>query len=763
MGTSTTVADNQTRRLSPDDFAAPGASSQPPPPATTGRQLGPGDFQQPTTQPATPPPKQGNVDPQTGLPVQSATTDRSTLIDNAYDALKNFFHMEVSDNPDTPAGGQGVALHTASFGLDDAISGAIAGIGNLAKGGTFWDGYHGRVAVKQKQRDLQGQIYPGTTIAGQVEGTAPLAAAFSPEATLAGATRNVVAGGVAGGGPQLAADPQNPQKAVVPAVVGATTAVAAPYAASVIPEVTQAFVPRVSARSAAGTSLEEATPNLPTPQPGATPAIPLADPTDAAHTAAAGPVNPATGQRQGGAVGAARAAENVLDTEENRLWNTPTLSNPAGMSSGTAKRYVADEVNRIKANEPGTAHMFDPLNQGDGAKIRAAIEDLDALPDKLAANQINMISSRLRKIQRTTTDDNVARVAGRLADRVSQGIYDAPEATWNPAVVSELQAARAFTQRQADFYANNSFKRIVQRNDSGHDWAHPAEEGLNPFYNFTTGVPKVGQISDLTSFLDDIKTSWRNLGGAPGSTYDPAIIQHLQNELTTNTRNWVMAKIAAETSNMVNGVRSIDLNKLTAWMQQNRGMLRTSGTFTNEQMDALQYLGDMAGGIARSPTYQALTSINPKDMTWLSLFAGSAVKRTLIGGAIGAGLETAATAVAPNWFGAIAGQMPELVGLMGGFGLGAKTFNSIMLNLYSMPRQRAIGFIMQGLQNPQIAADLMQTARRTKAFSDVTKQWLASIAASETGELQRRDSAVSAGAQRLVNSARGAQPPQPVQ
>jgi hypothetical protein len=665
-----------------------------------------------------------------------------------------------------PAGGQDIALHTASFGADDAISGAIAGIGNLAKGGEFWRGYHGRIAEKQAQRDLAHGVYPVSSKAAEIEGTVATAPLFSPEATLAGAVRNTAAGAVVGGGPQLAADPEHPLKAASPAAVGAATAVAAPYAASVIPEVAGAIAPSVSSvtsRSAAGTALREGQPALPTPQPSATPAIPLADPYEAAATAAAGRIDPATGQRTGGAVGAVRAAGDVLDTEENRLWNTPALSNPTGMSSTTSKHYVEDEVNRIIKDEPGTGHMFDPLNQGDGAKIRAAVADLNAMPDQLAANQLNMISSRLRKIQRTTNDDNVARVAGKLADRVSQGIYDAPEALSNPTTVSNLLEARNFTQRQADFYANNSFKRIFQRNDSGHDWAQPAETGLNNFYDFNTGVPKVGQISDLRGFLDDIKTSWQNLGGAAGSTYDPAIVGHLQNELTNNTRDWVMAKVATETSKMVNGQRSLDLNQLSDWMQKNRGMLRTSGTFTNEQMDALNYLGETAGKIQRSPTYQTLASGDPKDKTWLSLFAGSALKRTLVGGALGAGLETLATAVAPNWFGAMAGQMPELLGLAGGFGVGARTFNNMMANLYKMPRQQAQAWIMQGIQNPQIAADLMQTARRTKAFSDATKQWFAAMGATETGDLQRRENIVGQGAEGVQSLVNRARTPQPVQ
>ena len=747
----TTLAENQTRRLSPDDFTTPGASttSQPSPssPATTERRLGPDDFQSPaqTSKP---------TDVYSG---QSVGVDKTTAFDRAYQSLMHFFHSERSSDPNKPAGGQDIALHTATFGLDDALSGAIAGVANVAKGGDFLAGYHGRIAEKQKQRDLSHQIFPVASGLGEAEGAIATAPLFSPEATLGAAVRNAGAGAVVGGGPQLAADPEHPAKAVTPAVVGAVTGVAAPHVASVVPEVAQVVTPRVSSRSAAGTSLTEAKPPLPTPQPGATPALPLADPHEAAATAAAGPVGP-TGQRTGGAVGAARAAGDVLDVEENRLWNTPALSNPTGMSSGTSKRYVQDEVNRIVRDEPGTAHMFDPLNQGDGTKIRAAVADLEALPDKLAANQLNMISSRLRKVARTTNDDNVARVANRLADRVTAGIHDAPEALANPTTVSNLLEARAFTQRQADFYANNSFKRIFQRNDSGHDWMHPAEEGLNPFYNFNTGVPKVGQIADLTSFLEDIKTSWRNLGGPAGGTYDPAVIQHLQTELTDNTRDWVMAKIATETSRMVNGERSLDLNKLTDWMQRNRGMLRTSGTFTNEQMDALHYMGEMAGRIQRSPTYQALASADPRDRTWLSLFAGSALKRTVVGGALGASLEAAATAVAPNWFAAIGGQMPEFLGLAGGFGVGAKAFNSIMANLYAMPRQQALAKIMEGIQNPEIAADMMTTARRTKAFSDATKRWFASMGASETGELQRREDIVGRGAQSVINSATGPKP-----
>lgn len=138
--------------------------------------------------------------------------------------------------------------------------------------------------------------------------------------------------------------------------------------------------------------------------------------------ATAGGPEPAAAAASAKAESAVRAARDVIKTEERRVWNTPALTDPNGVSSQTAKDMVEAEVRRMQREEPGLADVLhDPA-------LMRVLKDLAHKPEKLAANQLNGISSRLRSIARDpNSPGDVKLVATRLANAVQEGIWNAPE------------------------------------------------------------------------------------------------------------------------------------------------------------------------------------------------------------------------------------------------------------------------------------------------------------------------------------------------
>ena len=139
----------------------------------------------------------------------------------------------------------------------------------------------------------------------------------------------------------------------------------------------------------------------------------------AAATAQAPEVAAASASQRG--VQAVRQAQRITNTEEKRLWNTPALTEP-NISTSTAKELVGKEARAIREESPGIAPLLsrEPLSR--------VFADLQTLPDKAAANQINTISSRFRKIARDFRQDpDVRHLATRLANAAQEGIWQAPE------------------------------------------------------------------------------------------------------------------------------------------------------------------------------------------------------------------------------------------------------------------------------------------------------------------------------------------------
>ena len=145
------------------------------------------------------------------------------------------------------------------------------------------------------------------------------------------------------------------------------------------------------------------------------------------------------------ATGAVQQAAKIIASEEGRVWNKPSLTEPR-VSSETGKRLVEAEVRALRRDQPGLALALD-----ESAALQRTIRELELMPEKAAANQLNAISSRFRRIARDPGEAaDVRLVATRLANAAQEGIWQAPEVAGRaPATQAELEAATAAQQPAA--------------------------------------------------------------------------------------------------------------------------------------------------------------------------------------------------------------------------------------------------------------------------------------------------------------------------
>jgi hypothetical protein len=453
-------------------------------------------------------------------------------------------------------------------------------------------------------------------------------------------------------------------------------------------------------------------------------------------------------------VAGVRTAAKIIRSEEKRLWNRPSLTKPT-ISTETAKGMVKAEVAAIHADTPGLALALD-----ESPALKRVMHELETLPEKAAANQINAISSRLRAIARNFTEaGDVRHIATRLANKVQEGIWQAPEVAgraassykptypqpgWeqaalhgttipipgikpDPQLVRDLTAARAFTQREAQVLGHNSFDAILRRNSQGNLTATPGT-ALNKFFDFANGVERPGSIANVTKFLGDIRSSWQQLSAAErAGTFDPAQITPVMHELVQNARDFMIAKMlgAVSTANTdAAGNRLIAWAQASKFMEKNRAMFQASGMFTPAQMDALQRWGDTARMIARgnelgappgSPTFKLLTGSR-----WMDLFIHP-FTRTVGSMAVDGAVATSIGALFGDaGLGAILGVVDH-----------GKIGQALLDRLLTVPKERLLEKMDEAIRDPQLAASLMQQFSSPKPMSPEMIAWWRSVLATE--------------------------------
>lgn len=707
------------------------------------------------------------------------------------------------------------AAHGFTFGLDEIVAPVPAAAAlSLGTGMPFSQAYDQVVQQHRQERHAVEQQTPiAATAAGLAGGMAsPLnfpglfgvaSAGSSYVARAANAVRNVAAsaglGGAAGAGMTEGDLAQRARGAVQGAELGGAIGAAVPAAGAAaraigaIPAAARPFVnPQGAAEQQVGRLLTEQAPGaVPAMAPSPIAGMPLnvaqasgrpelaslVDTRNAANVGAmqrerslqnqalldtlpgraAGSVPEETAARASGAVAEnVRQAQTLISREESRLWNKPSLADPR-VTTATTKREVAAVVGRTRQDQPGLALALD-----ESGILRRTVAELEGMPERAAANQINAISSRFRAIARDPSQaDDVRYIARKLAQATQDGIWKAPEivgapartvprgweqrngqTVWtdgytvpavrpDPELKTDLEAARAFTRREAAVLGHASFDAILRRNSRGNVAAAP-ETALNRFFDFANGVERPGSIKNVTDFLNDIKAEWSSLRAqGAATTYDPAAIDPVRRELIDNSRDFIIAKMLGRVSGSaadMGGERMIRTAQIRKWLDVNGRMVRESGMFTPEQIDALNRVRNAADLIERG--YERGRPINSATYSRLS---GDRFIDAFLHPVIGAAAGAAIGAATLGTIGRIVGEggLGVVLGaeVGGGAGLGA----SLVRRLYEMPRQRALALLDEAIRNPDLARNLMMkaTADNARKMSPDTVKWLRAIAASQ--------------------------------
>lgn len=291
----------------------------------------------------------------------------------------------------------------------------------------------------------------------------------------------------------------------------------------------------------------------------------------------------------------------------------------------------------------------------------------------------------------------------------------------NPALVRDLKAARAFTQREHEIMGHASFDNILRRNSQGNETGVTGT-GMARFFDFANGVEKPGAINNVVKFLDDIRSEWLKLNNASGTKFDPATVAPVMQDLVDGTRDYIMSKMLSRVSGNeldMQGSRMINAAQMSKWIETNRNLLERAGVFTPSQLDALDKLAETGRMIQRgyslgkpigAPTFTRL-----QGKSWLDAFLSpvvSAITGAGIGGTLGA-------VVGDTSLGVILGAESGALGAQ------------ILQRLYAAPRAAAMEWLNRGIRDPQIAEDLMKAAtpKNASRFSPATKQWLRSALA----------------------------------
>lgn len=395
--------------------------------------------------------------------------------------------------------------HGESFGLDEILDPIMpALVEHITTGKPFSQAYDEalqfqRVPRKEFEREhpvagtateLAGSL-PGTVLASPLFGTAGPAA--STLARVGTGARNVAAGTALGGATGATMTEgnlgQRLEGAKQGAEIGGALTAAAPLVPAIAGGLRQAVTPSARIPGIVGRTVAEVTGGVPRVQPSPIPSVPmdLAQATGSPEAASAldtlNAMNPAAAQRarsaQNSAMldaitgrapnepallrstsnvpeviaarGSARAtkalqeAARISRTQEQRLWNTPALSEP-NMSTWTTKRALTREVSAMRRNDPDLALAFD-----ESPVLQRIARGLRMFPQKASANQLNRFSSQLRAVARDTNQPgDIRHVATRLANAVQDGMAQAPEVVGQaPATQAQLDAVNSIKAREA--------------------------------------------------------------------------------------------------------------------------------------------------------------------------------------------------------------------------------------------------------------------------------------------------------------------------
>lgn len=728
-----------------------------------------------------PEPKAGPATPSTAAPISSQE-------------LRNQpWHQPLTDAIMSVVGAVGSLKHGASMGLDEILEPLVPALAEtLRTGAPFSQAYDKAVSEQRQPRKEFERVNPALGTALEVTGgipaavaTAPLFGTAAPGATLGTraitAGRNLAAGvstGAASGAGMREGGPEERLKgAEQGGVLGGIATAAVPVLSAIARRVPTAVAPTASVDNLAGQALRERAglaPHDPVPTPDVAPIPNMPIGSGAAfrspglaaeerlinagedagalaqrtqQNAAIGAA--ATGPQPGGArlaypmdvpeasrsvVTALQRAHGVLRDEEERLWTSPLLT--------AVQPDVPALVARVQRSIAALPERFQNAI-GRNADVNAALHDLYSLPPTATLADINMVRSDILAASRSLPFSE--RFAKKAADDAARAVLDAiesnPALRTNPAALAAYQRARDFTREMRSALDKPQFQNMLQATEGNRKGIDPGTVA-GQMFKFAQGTERTPEgVSRIIDMLDGIRRTWGGLatsaGGVPLPGLNPATAFAARAELAQGTRDFIvnsMLNSATATARDAAGNQGVVMNRLSNWIDTNRGWIARSRVFNPAQIDLLDRIRESAVMAARtenfrggagSPTFERL-----KGDKYIDAFVGPLFGRTLQrGGGLAAG------ALATHIFGeaAIGGMVgQELVGGAGGHGMANWGLNA----LYNGPREVLRQRVAEAIRNPVIAEDLMRNAG--SSLSPETRAWGKALLAEMTaGQTER--------------------------
>jgi len=299
----------------------------------------------------------------------------------------------------------------------------------------------------------------------------------------------------------------------------------------------------------------------------------------------------------------------------------------------------------------------------------------------------------------------------------------------NPQLVRDLNAARAFTKREAQVLGNASFDNIVRRNSRGNETVVPGT-AMQRFFDFTNGVERPGAIANVSKFLSDIRSEWSKLSMEErGNTFDPRDIDMAKHELEQGARNYLFGKMMDAITNVtpdLTGARSLQWRQAVDWLDTNRQMLQDTGLFTGDQLDLLDRFRATANAVSLGKTMARTEG----SATFARAVNPIRFVDALLGPISGRLLTMAGAAAIGAFTTHVLGEVA--IGAMIASEMSGAPRQALMSIIYRIPRAKLLEKLGEAYRNPAIAHDLAQRLDNPKpsTFSPETREWLRSLLAS---------------------------------
>lgn len=430
-----------------------------------------------------------------------------------------------------------------------------------------------------------------------------------------------------------------------------------------------------------------------------------------------------------------QSADNVLRTEQSRLWNTPALTN------------VQPNLNHLSISiDRGVGSLSQSLQRDvRGSRLQGFIDDIKALEPGASLHDVNAFRSDILTFAKGArrSDPALAMAADKIAKVVLDSIESNPALRTNPAAWADYVRARKFTAAMHDVMDQPQFQKMLAAVKSGTGLGNVAEGLFNTAQGFEVTPQGIRKIQGL---LDDVRRTWGAMrtaaGGTPAVysfrgtpvTLSPSTAFGARVDLGQTTRDFLISKMLDRSVAVGAGVGDVDLQRLNdvhQFLRKNYDSMARSGLFTRPQMEIADALNRAAIMGQRVMNQQA-----PGSPTY-KLFQGKNYIQGILGGSVspvwgplvGMGLAGALT----HTFGETG--LGVFLGAEAGGAVAGHLGQTLLAGRLGPVREEILAKVKEAMDNPQVAYDLTRPVGAK--ISDATKQWLrallAVVPASEVG------------------------------